>query len=307
LLEVRQVIPGDRVPVADCANLPHTSQRSVAGVTFEDALNIYTDGSSLSNPRRGGIGIRYIVINAAGDEEWIDECPPGYKQATNNEMELMACIVALREIPLQLLTHNVQRIYVFTDSQYVRDHIVYAQAYWPKNGWCNLDGKPIENVKLWKDLVREIKNAGIRVDFKWVKGHSTNKHNKAVDKLARESANGFLQEPLTVQSVRRKLTTEKVRLGSVPMQGQLLDIRIVTDKWMREQKVWRYKYEVLPSSSAHAGRVDLIYSEILLRAAHAYRVRVGDNQRNPRIVECVQELIAAEEDASEPGADKPSQ
>lgn len=59
-------------------------------VTFEDALNIYTDGSCLSNPRRGGIGIRYIVINAAGDEEWIDECPAGYKQATNNEMELMA-------------------------------------------------------------------------------------------------------------------------------------------------------------------------------------------------------------------------
>ena len=68
-------------------------------MTYEDALNIYTDGSCLSNPRRGGIGIRYIVINAAGDEEWVDEAPPGYKQATNNELELMACIVALRGIP----------------------------------------------------------------------------------------------------------------------------------------------------------------------------------------------------------------
>jgi ribonuclease HI len=276
-------------------------------VTFEDALNIYTDGSSLSNPRRGGIGIRYIVINAAGDEEWIDECPPGYKQATNNEMELMACIVALREMPPQLLTDNVRRIYVFTDSQYVRDYIVYAQAYWPKNGWCNLDGKPIDNVRLWKDLVREIKNAGMRVDFKWVKGHSTNKHNKAVDKLAKQSANGFLQEPLTVQSVRKKITAEKVHIGSVPMQGQLLDIRIVTDKWMREQKVWRYKYEVLPSNSAHAGCVDLVYSEIPLRAAHAYRVRLGDNQKNPRIVECVQELTATEENTAQSDPEMSSQ
>ena len=273
-------------------------------MTFEDALNIYTDGSSLSNPRRGGIGIRYIVINAAGDEEWIDECPPGYKQATNNEMELMACIVALRGIPPQLLTRNVQRIFVFTDSQYVRDHIFHAQAYWPKSGWCNLDGKPIENVSLWKDLVREIRDAGMRVDFKWVKGHSTNKHNKTVDKLAKQSANGFLQEPLTVQSVRKKITAEKVRIGSVPMQGQILDIRIVTDKWMREQKTWRYKYEVLPGSSAHAGRVDIIYSELLLRAAHAYRVRVGDNQKNPRIVECIRELTATEDDAAQDGPER---
>ena len=72
-------------------------------MTYEDALNIYTDGSCLSNPRRGGIGIRYIVINAAGDEEWVDEAPPGYKQATNNELELMACIVALRGIPQSMV------------------------------------------------------------------------------------------------------------------------------------------------------------------------------------------------------------
>lgn len=94
--------------MAEWDDLPHTSQRSAASVTFEDALNIHTDGASLSNPRRGGIGIHYIVINAAGDEEWIDECPLGYKQATNNEMELMACM-ALREIPPHLLTDNVQR------------------------------------------------------------------------------------------------------------------------------------------------------------------------------------------------------
>ncbi len=62
-------------------------------------MNIYTDGSCFQRPRRGGIGIRYIIINDAGDEEWQDECPPGYKQATNNEMELLACIVALRDIP----------------------------------------------------------------------------------------------------------------------------------------------------------------------------------------------------------------
>ncbi len=57
-------------------------------MTYEDAINIYTGGSSYSNPRRGGIGIRYITINETGDEEIKDDCLMGYKEAINNQMEL---------------------------------------------------------------------------------------------------------------------------------------------------------------------------------------------------------------------------
>lgn len=265
-------------------------------MTYEDALNIYTDGSSLRRPRRGGVAFRYIIINDAGDEEWQDECPPGYKEGTNNEMELMACILALRRISTEMMTGTIDRIYIFTDSQYVRDYLFYATKIWPNNGWCNRDGKPIENVKLWRDLVREVKNAPRRVQFKWVKAHGSNKHNNAVDKLARESAEGFLNEPLAVQSVRRKISEESVDIGSVGMEGQELDIRIITDKRMREQKLWRYKYEVLPSDSPYAGKVDIIYSKILLRAHHSYRVCVCDNQKNPRIVDLVEEIGESNED-----------
>ena len=74
------------------------------------------------------------------------------------------------------------------------------------------------------------------------------------------------------------------------MEGQELDVRIITDKRMREQKLWRYKYEVLPSDSPYAGKIDVIFSEILLRAHHSYRVRVCDNQKNPRIVELIEEI-----------------
>lgn len=259
-------------------------------MTYEDALNIYTDGSSYQRPRRGGVGIRYIIINDAGDEEWRDECPHGCKEGTNNEMELMTAILALRGIPNEMMTSNVQRIYILTDSQYVRNHVNHAKKYWPTKGWCDRHGKLIENVKLWKDLVREDRKAPKRVYFELVKGHSTNKHNKAVDKLAKKSANGFLNEPLTIQSVRRKSSTESVEIGSVGMEGQTLDIRIIIDKRMREQKLWRYKYEVLPSESFYAGKVDIIFSIHLLRAGHSYRVRVCDNQKNPRIVEVFEEI-----------------
>ena len=64
----------------------------------EDALNIYTDRSSFSGPRVGGIGIVFVIINDAGGEEVVNEFVyPGYRQATNNEMELEACIKGLEE------------------------------------------------------------------------------------------------------------------------------------------------------------------------------------------------------------------
>jgi hypothetical protein len=52
------------------------------------------------------------------------------------------------------------------------------------------------------------------------------------------------------------------------MNGQVLDIRIVTDHFMRIQKIYKYKYEVLPDQP-DAGMIDLAFSELCLRAAHA--------------------------------------
>lgn len=58
----------------------------------EDALTIYTDGSSYSSPRMGGAGFLFIAINKNGDPEIHEESPPGWRGATNNQMELQACI-----------------------------------------------------------------------------------------------------------------------------------------------------------------------------------------------------------------------
>jgi ribonuclease HI len=70
----------------------------IAGMLHENALNIYTDGSMYSGPRAGGIGIIFVIINDAGDAEIVKESErPGYKQSTNQEMELEACLVALEE------------------------------------------------------------------------------------------------------------------------------------------------------------------------------------------------------------------
>jgi len=78
----------------------------------EDALNIYTDGSSLPNPRRGGIGVRFVYVNSNGDEEIDDFEYSGYKGGTNNEMELLAVITGLNEAPTHAVFDNYKKIIV---------------------------------------------------------------------------------------------------------------------------------------------------------------------------------------------------
>lgn len=62
----------------------------------DKALNIYTDGSSYSSPRVGGVGFMFIAVDDEGEQETHEESPPGWKGASNNQMELQACIEALR-------------------------------------------------------------------------------------------------------------------------------------------------------------------------------------------------------------------
>jgi ribonuclease HI len=52
-------------------------------VLDDNALNIYTDGSSLSHPRRGGIGYRFVTVGEDGHEVTLDSAHPGYEEGTN--------------------------------------------------------------------------------------------------------------------------------------------------------------------------------------------------------------------------------
>lgn len=97
------------------------------GIPDEDALNIYTDGSSYPN-RKGaaGVGVRYVWTNEAGEEVIEDYSPTGWQKATIDEMEIEACTVALKEAAR--IFENMgdfTRILLFSDSRYVTDNCVY--------------------------------------------------------------------------------------------------------------------------------------------------------------------------------------
>jgi ribonuclease HI len=257
----------------------------------ENSINIYTDGSSFSSPRRGGVGMRFVILNETGCEEVEDWSPLGYQSGTNNQMELKACILALREARRRGLTSRFARIVIHTDSMYVCDNYKNAIFHWPKQHWFRRSGAPVLNAPLWKELVREIKASRCRVDFCWVKGHAKDYHNKAADKLAKQSAQSPLRKPaLSRVSVRRKKSAASIELGSVGLTGQRLSVRVISCEWPSIQRLWKLKYEIISRASPYYGKIDLIYSDILIKDGHSYYVRVNNDTANPRIVKVFREI-----------------
>jgi ribonuclease HI len=266
----------------------------------DDALTIYTDGSSYSHPRRGGIGFRFVWTGKDGHEVVHDSDLAGYKQATNNQMEIKAAVEALREAMARWSPVNIadfKKVVVYSDSDYLVSGLQSALNRWPQDKWMTVQGKPVENAELWQALVREYFNVGKRVEFKWIKGKK-GVHAKAVDNLAKESAKGFLNEPLAPVQVGRRRSLAQVDLGCVPMQGQVLTIYIRTHKFMPVQKCNRYRYEVINDDGSDSDLVDEIDADrdVLMSRHHMYSVRVNDQQGNPRIVEVLGEVTAGDDE-----------
>jgi ribonuclease HI len=265
----------------------------VVDLVDEHAINIYADGSSLPTPRRGGIGVRFVWVGPDGFERTDDHSPPGYKAGTNQEMELQACIEALRlarrgktDVPVD----QFDRILIHSDSRYVVDNVKNALYSWQSNGWQTRDGAPVENAKLWDQLIGEIFKTRKRVEFTWVKGHKDSVHNKAADQLAKQSAQMAINEPLHVGVVRRKVTSQQVMRGSIVPAGQLIQIHVIEDRFLPRQKVTRYRYEATMRSSPYFGKVDFAFSDLVMKSGHHYLVRLNADPKNPRIVEVLEEV-----------------
>ena len=139
-------------------------------------FKIYTDGSCLGNPGAGG----YAAVIIDENNNFV-EIVGGEPETTNNRMELMAAIVALKKVTAD------DYIELFTDSSYLKN--AFTQGWllnWKRNGWQTSNKKPVLNIDLWRKLDALILNRSIK--FNWVKGHAGNKFNERCDKLARAEA-----------------------------------------------------------------------------------------------------------------------
>ena len=103
------------------------------------------------------------------------------QDTTNNKMELLAPIKALKKIT------KGSSVPIFTDSKYVKSGITEWIHNWKKNGWKTANTQPVKNKELWNELDNLTEKFEIK--WSWVKGHSTDTLNNEVDLIAREAAN----------------------------------------------------------------------------------------------------------------------
>jgi ribonuclease HI len=261
----------------------------------ENALIIYTDGSSKLKPRRGGWAYRLLWVREDGEEERFDDAPPGRLGATNNEMELTAAIEALRRVTGSLspvAKTAYEKIVIYPDALYVVDHVHAAEHLWPGANWVKRDGEPVLNPDLWQELVRLKRRAG-RVEFRHVKGHGSNPHNDAVDKLAQKAAD-LAREPVrAAPMVARKRSPRQTEPRAVPVNGQVETIRIISVRGIRGRPHHIYKYEVVTEDSPYASTIDDVFAkdgEFALRRNHEYEVRFGPAGQGRWLAEVLQEI-----------------
>ena len=138
-------------------------------------IKIYTDGSCIGNPGQGGWAA--IIL----DDGKKIEIKGSKKDTTNNQMELLAPIKALKEIP------KGSKVKIFTDSKYVKSGITEWIHNWKKNGWKTANKKEVSNIKLLTELDRL--NNEFEISWNCVKAHSTDELNNEVDLLAKDAAN----------------------------------------------------------------------------------------------------------------------
>ena len=113
-------------------------------------------------------------------------------------------------------------------------------------------------------------------------GKSREEQVKALDQILTEA-------PGTSNERKGKKTAKVVDLGSVEMKGQRLVVRIITSEYLRVQRLTKYKYEVLSPGSRYLGNVDLIFSNLDMRAGHHYEISVNRDTANPRVMRIIQE------------------
>ena len=142
-------------------------------------IKIYTDGACKGNPGVGGWGA--IIMRDGKNIELFG----GENETTNNRMELMVVIMALKEIPSNL------ELTIYTDSTYVQKGISEWIKNWKVNNWRSSNKKPVKNKDLWVDLDEAVGSR--KIFWEWVKGHAGNEGNEKADELANQGVTSAMR------------------------------------------------------------------------------------------------------------------
>lgn len=145
----------------------------MAGLT---KVEVYTDGACSGNPGPGGYGvvIRYTDPKGVLHEKELSE---GFRETTNNRMELSAAIAGLKAL------NRPCRVDLYSDSQYLcRAFNEGWVEQWKAQDFRRGKSSEVKNIDLWEALLAVMEPH--EVTFIWVKGHAGNPNNERCDRLA---------------------------------------------------------------------------------------------------------------------------
>jgi len=136
-------------------------------------ITIYTDGAASGNPGKAGWGVVFLMDG----KEF--ELGGRSEHATNNQMELMGAIEALKYLKDSKLSGDIE---IVSDSKYVILGITEWIHNWLKNNWRGANKKPVMNRGLWEELYAL--NGELKPKWSYVKGHFEDKYNDRADEIA---------------------------------------------------------------------------------------------------------------------------
>lgn len=105
------------------------------------------------------------------------EISGGFRNTTNNRMELLGVISALEALKRPC------DVTLFSDSEYVVNAVTKGWLKsWRAKGWKKSDKQPVKNIDMWERLIPLLEEHNI--EFRWTKGHAGNPENERCDELA---------------------------------------------------------------------------------------------------------------------------
>lgn len=138
----------------------------------DPVVDVWTDGACKGNPGPGGWG---VLLRQGSREKTLHG---GEALTTNNRMELLAVIQALRALKRRCV------VTVHTDSVYVKKGMTEWLPNWKRRQWRTADKKPVKNADLWQAL--DELASGHELHWRWVKGHAGDPGNERADALANQ-------------------------------------------------------------------------------------------------------------------------
>lgn len=175
-------------------------------------IQIFSDGACSGNPGSGGWA---SIILFPSDE--VLEIGGREFSTTNNRMEMMAAIEALRTIE-----KHPGKVHFYTDSTYIIRGITQWIWGWKKRAWKTAEGAEVANKELWEKLafLVEKRSTVNKIEWFYSRGHSGIPGNERCDEIA-----VAYSKNIGIDLYEGSLNHYFVRILELPKDGSLPEMR----------------------------------------------------------------------------------